>query len=139
MDNLNRMVNTINTMYESFNLVSQDYSDKISEITEGLSKLTLDPERIERGLKESAKIMFENGWWVIPTMPSNFYFQLLNQDVNKQNLTAFLVDYYNDSDCTRLEQMIKDGNWKSLVITKKSLKILYGLIGNLSSLSQFQH
>jgi len=122
MDKLNQLVNTINTMYESFNLISQDYSDKVSEIIEGLPKFTssispaleslptLDPERIERGLRESAEIMFENGWWVIPTMPSNFYFQLLNQDVSKQNLTAFLIDYYNDNDCIRLNQIIK--GWK---------------------------
>jgi hypothetical protein len=125
IDSLNRVVNTITTMYDSFNIISQDYSDKILEIAEKTSNLnssisaafeslpTLDisSKRIEEDLKKSAKIMFENGWWVIPTMPSNFYFQLVNEkDVNKQNLTAFLVGYYNDNGCIRLNQIIK--RWK---------------------------
>ncbi|MEN6552545.1 MAG: hypothetical protein ABFC34_06615 [Methanobacterium sp.] len=132
-DNIKRMLDeytenlvTINTSFVSLPL--QNYSNQISQrittIMPDFSPLIinafepyqkalakLSTKKFEQDLQESAKIMFDNRWWFIPTMPPTFYLQLLKaEDVNQQNLTDFLVKYHNKDNCAELNNIIK--RWK---------------------------
>lgn len=109
-------------LFESFNLLVDninqiatqiaempDYSDVINESVEQMFENLPTQEAFERNLEDSAEVLFDNDWWPINSMRMDFYWQLLKQkdEVNKENLTDFIVKYYNEKNCMRLENIIK--------------------------------
>lgn len=95
----------IETMPDS-SLISKALSQALEPLMKTLDKIS--PDLIIQNLEKSAEIMFDNGWWLILTMPFPFYTQLADiKDINKKYLTDYLVKYHNENDCIGLENLIK--------------------------------
>lgn len=102
-----------NNLKQATSLITESMPDISSEIDKALQPLkdTLDkisPELIIQNLEKSSDIMFNNGWWLIPTMPFPFYTQLVKvEDLNKKDMTEYLVKYHNKNDCGELDNLVK--------------------------------
>lgn len=103
-DNLTQMTSSLTEpVSDNFKKINDAIKHPLEKI---LDNIYLD--RTIQNFEKSAEIMFDNGWWLIPTMPVPFYTQLVGvEDVNKKDLTDFIVKYYNENDCIELVNVIK--------------------------------
>lgn len=100
--NLRPLENNIN---QATSLITESMPDISLEIDAALKE---NIDKIVPNLEKSAGIMFDNGWWLIPTMPVPFYTQLIGLgDINQKDLTEYLVKYHNKNDCAKLDNLVK--------------------------------
>ncbi|AUB54909.1 hypothetical protein BK007_01990 [Methanobacterium subterraneum] len=108
-NNLNRIDPPITSSMLDIPDISLEIDTALKPLKETLDKIS--PELIIQNLEKSAEIMFENGWWLIPSMPFPFYTQLIElKDINQKDLTDYLVKYHNEKDCIELDNLII--SWK---------------------------
>lgn len=111
-NNVKQMNSAIIEAMPNSSLISKALRQAIEPLIETLDKIS--PDLIIQKFEKSAQIMFKNGWWFIPTMPVPFYTKLAEvEDINKNNLTDYLVKHYNEH--SRLDNLIN--RWKLNEIT----------------------
>lgn len=62
-------------------------------------------------LEEKANIMFNNGWWFVLSLPSDFFEvelgNMKNDEITEELLTKEIVTYFNNDNCKELEAVVK--------------------------------
>lgn len=65
-------------------------------------------EDIEPRLEKRIKIFFDSGWWLIPSLPYSFFYEVhnLDQELTPTLLTEEIVKYFNDDGCKELDAIV---------------------------------
>lgn len=68
-------------------------------------------EYTEPRLKKEAEILFNNGWWFLPSLPTDFFYVELDgiTEINEKLLTEKITEYHNKDDFENLEKIVE--NW----------------------------
>jgi hypothetical protein len=116
---VNQMNSSISESMPDISLISSALINALEPLKETIDKIS--PDLIMQNLEKSSDIMFNNGWWLIPTMPFPFYTKLAElESINKKDLTDYLVKYYNEH--KRLDSMINGWKLEKIMDNKEILE-----------------